>query len=345
VLNNVLKEQGRRLYAWRRDRRADQTIAQASASVITQLKERKMGLSDGSKLIGILLTEHFGDIVACEPVVSWLRQQNPDAFIVWLTRPEYADLIRYHPEINDLIEIGSISEGEYINRSRVLDEVVDLHLNGKPCVAYGRLHRKTVGDPTINTENYYHRGPLLHALGLSAGLPRIDTEPRVFVSEFAESTVKRLPLPLFYLVVHTQSRERDRNWRVEYWNEFVGTLIAQTGATIVEVGSDAVLKDRGGVLNLCGKLSLLETAAVIRRASYFVGIDSGPAHFANAFRVPSVILLGRYRAFDRYLPYTGFLQDNAALMVIQWPDSASEIPVSEVMHRLESLRPSCGWSK
>jgi len=42
-------------------------------------------------------------------------------------------------------------------------------------------------------------------------------------------------------------------------------------------------------VNLCGRLSPRETAAVIERARVFLGPDSGPMHLAASVRVPSVI--------------------------------------------------------
>ncbi|HEX2853335.1 MAG TPA: glycosyltransferase family 9 protein [Opitutaceae bacterium] len=71
----------------------------------------------------------------------------------------------------------------------------------------------------------------------------------------------------------------------------------------------------------------MQTAALIRRAVGFLGIDSGPAHLANALERPSVVLPGRYRGVDRYLPYTGFLRENAVELVGQWDGPIASLPV------------------
>lgn len=47
---------------------------------------------------------------------------------------------------------------------------------------------------------------------------------------------------------------------------------------------------RGTLRDLTGTLSILESAEVIRRSSLFIGLDSGPAHLANAVRTPTVLL-------------------------------------------------------
>ena len=68
---------------------------------------------------------------------------------------------------------------------------------------------------------------------------------------------------------------------------------------------------------MAGMLSILETAEVIRRAELFVGIDSGPAHLANAVATPGVILIGQYNAFKRFMPYSGLYATERATLL--WP--------------------------
>jgi heptosyltransferase-3 len=83
---------------------------------------------------------------------------------------------------------------------------------------------------------------------------------------------------------------------------------------------------------LCGRGSLKAYAALIANAALFVGVDSGFAHVANALRVRGVIILGAYRKFPNYFPYSGFYIEpfNCAL-VRATPRPASEVPVDAVI--------------
>jgi heptosyltransferase III len=94
------------------------------------------------------------------------------------------------------------------------------------------------------------------------------------------------------------------------------------------------------VRDLCGRLLLLETAEVIRRAALFVGIDSGPAHLANAVGTPGVLLLGQYRTFGRYMPFSGGYADGSRATVLHADGPAATLTVDEVfdavMRRLRS---------
>ena len=57
-------------------------------------------------------------------------------------------------------------------------------------------------------------------------------------------------------------------------------------------------------LNLAGKMSLLETAALIRRLNLYLTVDSGPAHMAAALGTPLVTLWGP-GIFEQTAPLAG----------------------------------------
>jgi ADP-heptose:LPS heptosyltransferase len=56
--------------------------------------------------------------------------------------------------------------------------------------------------------------------------------------------------------------------------------------------ADAIIAELGRGVNLCGRLSLLQSAKVIARASSFYGIDSMLLHFARALAVETVSIWG-----------------------------------------------------
>ena len=79
--------------------------------------------------------------------------------------------------------------------------------------------------------------------------------------------------------------------------------------------------------SFCGSLSILETAEVIRRAKLFIGIDSGPAHLANAVGTFGVIMFGNYIGFERYNPFSGGYRNgsNAVLLYANGPVEAIQV--------------------
>jgi lipopolysaccharide heptosyltransferase II len=64
------------------------------------------------------------------------------------------------------------------------------------------------------------------------------------------------------------------------------------GPADVAVGEAAVGASRGAAVNLCGRTSLRQMVALIRRAAVVVTADSTPMHVAVATRRPLVALFG-----------------------------------------------------
>lgn len=257
--------------------------------------------------IAIALVEHFGDIVACEPIVGHLRREFPDAHITWIVRPEYRELIDTHPEIDETLTVGCLTEWMLLRQSGLFDRIFDLHFQQRICADCGVPLVKLEDESGVTLQNYYAFGPLLHAFCRAGGVPVLDETPHLYIPPSAVLRVDMLNLPDSFVAVHCRSNETARDWTAEAWNGLARHLAAR-GHAIVEIGSGTgVLRPEPGMrlISLLGVTSLLETAEVIRRARLFVGIDSGPAHFANAVGTPGVIILGKYHAFDCYLPYSG----------------------------------------
>lgn len=89
-----------------------------------------------------------------------------------------------------------------------------------------------------------------------------------------------------------------KDWGKENWQALVkclGTRYPNFGIALVGAKEEAGLADyvlfdwAGPKVNLCGRLDLRSTAAVLERASVFIGPDSGPMHLASCVGTPCVI--------------------------------------------------------
>jgi heptosyltransferase III len=298
---------------------------------LLKLKRRITSAKAGRKLIGIALVEHIGDIVACEPISRYLRKQNPDACIVWCLRAPYKEVVKHNPDVDHVVTVACVSEWMRLAEAEIFDETFDLHFTRRVCRYCGVPVKKTRGDSAIAIDNYYEYGNLLEAYCLSTGLPRMGEGPRLYVSESDRRFADGLNLPEKFAAIHCLTNEAERNWAQPKWNQLVEWMIRDQGLPVVEIGLERhVVFEGKHYTNLCGKVSLLQTGEIIRRARVYVGVDSGPAHFANALGTPGVILLGRYRSFKRYCPFSGGYAngDNAELVYSDGP--ASDIPVAQV---------------
>lgn len=255
--------------------------------------------------IGIGLVEHFGDIVACEPVARQLRAAYADAEICWVVRDVFRELIDTNPYVDQTIAVDCLTDWIKWRAHGVFDRVVDLHVNHRICQHCGIALVKREGNPAITGDNHFNYGGLLKAFSISAGLAPQDDAPRVYIPGDAVKSVDEFALPERFVVLHCRSNAPEKDWDYPRWTELAGRL-AQTGVKIVEVGLTPTIRADGlPVINLCGRTTILQMAEVIRRATLFVGVDSGPAHLANAVGTSGVVLLGQFNTFASYNPFSG----------------------------------------
>lgn len=105
-----------------------------------------------------------------------------------------------------------------------------------------------------------------------------------------------------YIVVQPTSRWFFKCWSEEKMAETIGTLTKSGYSLIITAGPDPKeLEMVDNILNLCsgdkvtslaGRLSLPQLAALIDRASLFIGVDSVAMHMAAALKTPLIALFG-----------------------------------------------------
>ena len=121
-------------------------------------------------------------------------------------------------------------------------------------------------------------------------------------------------MPVIAVSVGTKVQSKD--WGAENWRTMLGELAAAApGHALVLCGvaeefaaSEAAAggwqEAGGGVpINLCGKLTPRESAAVFERARMFIGHDSGPMHLAAAVQTPCVAIFAARNKPRVWFPY------------------------------------------
>lgn len=303
-----------------------------------KLSNLKRSLKPGQKLVVIMLSEQLGDIVACEPVSREVRRRHPDDYILWMVRKPFEDLVKYNPHLNGYWTETCSSHRDRLLESGVFDKVYDLHLSHRNCRYCRDDHVNPNADRlNITYANYYDHGDLLYIFSQAAGLPALDESPRVYIPQESVRKVDSLNIPPRAIVIHAQSSYAPRDWQVAHWHRLLDWIFQNYPHHVIEVGLSSQLTIKHPrYLNLCGKLTILETAEVIRRASLYIGVDSGPAHLANAAGTPGVILLGRTANFDEYMPYSGNYKHGRNVTILNnVGHTCSELPYEWVQQAVE----------
>lgn len=151
---------------------------------------------------------------------------------------------------------------------------------------------------------------LLDALSINNG----KLQPSVWLKEQDEVIAQRIfsdnsldPSKTIALFAGAQYKER----LYHNYAHALKSVCVKQGFSIIALGS-ASEYDLNQVqlrsidvrcVNLCGKLTLRQTAAVIKRCRLAVGAESGLAHIACAVGTPNVIVVGGGH-FGRFLPYS-----------------------------------------
>lgn len=281
-------------------------------------------------LTGVMLLEGLGDIVACEPVARYIRREVPNAYIVWGVRTMYRELVDTNPHVDMVLSLHCLSERLLLKETGLFDRFIDLHLPGRSCSLCRNPLRQNSTSP-VRLDTYLTYGGLLSSFAQAAGLPPLDDHPCVYIPDSAVKRVDGLHLPHRFVVINCSSNSAAKDWPAEKWSALTQRIAANHGLPVVEVGLQSRLSPCAEIISLCGRLSILETAEVIRRAALFIGIDSGPAHLANAVRTPGVILMGSYLGFARYQPFSGAYHRGEGVEVVQIEGPTATIRVEAAL--------------
>ncbi len=114
-----------------------------------------------------------------------------------------------------------------------------------------------------------------------------------------------------FFVVHPGSARAEKYWVPARWAEVIAFCQQTLGRRCVLTGGSGdptetrhliqireALAARGqSCVDLAGRLDLTTLAAVLSRASLFLGVDSGPMHLAAAWRRPQIVLFGPTNPF------------------------------------------------
>jgi heptosyltransferase III len=289
--------------------------------------------------IAISLIEHMGDIIANEPISREARKQHPASTIIWFVRKPYKDLLKYNPSVNKVYTVHCLTSWIWLKERFTFKSVYDLHFNGRSCNICNWSLIKNDTDDSVNGMNYFNFGGLLKAV-CKHNKMEVDNEyPELYIPDkYFKSVSKKISFKK-YIVIHCNSNESIKNWTNAKWSELISKIISEFKYMVIEVGNESKLQlNNPCYLNLCGELRLMETAALIKNATLFIGIDSGPAHMANAAGVPGVILLGDYYFnMSHYNPYSGNYLNSKKCKLVYSENEVKNISVDQVLDNIWSL--------
>ena len=128
----------------------------------------------------------------------------------------------------------------------------------------------------------------------------------------AEERLQNWPGKKMFIVSSVVPKVKTKDWGEENWSRLFGQLsenypdlgMVMIGAQVDAEPSERIARQwKGPFLNLCGVLNVRESAAVIQKALFFLGHDSGPMHLAASLRVSCVAVFCHPKKPDVWFPY------------------------------------------
>jgi heptosyltransferase-2 len=145
-----------------------------------------------------------------------------------------------------------------------------------------------------------------------AGLSGAAAEPRVVRPAPGPDEPDQLHAGRFgaaapLLAVHLGAGTAAKRWPATHWRALLARFLDDGWRVIVVGGADDShdrLPAHRNLRDWTGRLSVLETTALLERADLFLGADSGPAHLAACAGVPSVVLFSGTNRARQWRPWS-----------------------------------------
>ncbi len=301
----------------------------------------------------IIRFSSLGDIILLTPLFRETRKRFPKSKIDFLTSTSFASVCQNNPNINNIITLDREKGSQELNRivAKVKQTNYDLILDGHQSLRsrlllfklFGFLARLKKPIGLIDKRSFKRNILLLTKKNL---LKTALTQREAYchlLNPFCEdnlynSTTELYPSEEEHKVVsnilhQTQSEGKviiaigpsasfqGKCWPKEYYLELCDRFL-ENGYMILLVGGPDDSEPNWieaniskPLLNLAGKLSYLETAAILSRCHLSISNDSAVVHFAEAVNTPSFAIFGPTVKEFGYSPY----RENSRLIEIQLP--------------------------
>ncbi|MDX1284170.1 MAG: glycosyltransferase family 9 protein, partial [Draconibacterium sp.] len=252
----------------------------------------------------VIRLSSIGDIVLTSPVVRGLKQQVKDAEVHFVTKQRYACIVDSNPHIDKvhLLEDSMSSLIHELAKER-FDYIIDLHQNFRS----NKLKRRLNKIPAFSFHKLNIEKWLLVQL-------KINRLPDQHIVERYMDTVSPFDVindgkGLDYFIKNGDNFKQDE-LPEPFQNGYVAFVIAGTyftkklpvskvseicqklnypvillgGKKVFDEGEEVLSQSNGTVLYYAGKISLYQSASLVRDAKVVLTNDTGLMHIAAAFK-------------------------------------------------------------
>lgn len=296
----------------------------------------------------------LGDIILQTSVISWLQSQYAgDLKISFALSQEYQDLIKDHSSITHLFKFDRkkkqsmlefSKEIKKIHQEEKIDLIIDLHGTLRSFL----LRKFLYSIPSIVVDKkrlirwlmvrfsflpLFNSSIIKKFFNIDLHVKRVPQDfANILLSPFYGKTntfmapvkSKKKSIRGEYIVISPVASFESKRWPVKNFAILIDLLLKQPSLSlynIIIVGGpkddycQEIKINDPRVINLQGKLSLVDTQAIISEASLLIGNDSGTSHMAEAQNVSVISIFGPTHENFGFAPY---LEKSQVVSVNLW---------------------------
>ncbi len=270
----------------------------------------------------IIRFSSIGDIVLTSPVIRCLGEQLDNVEIHYLTKKRFATLVESNHHISKVYSFEkSLSEVIPSLRAEKYDQIIDLHNNLRSHRIVLALSRPSHSFSKLNIEKWLmvrlkiNKLPKLHIVDryletiAHLGVKNDDKGLDYFIPAEEEVDIKsQYPdLSVGYVGIAIGGNHKTKILPADMVAGIVNNLrlpvVLLGGKEDRERGEIITELSKDKAINLCGELSLMSSASIVRQATAIISNDTGLMHISAAFNKPLVSIWGNtIPAFGMY-PY------------------------------------------
>jgi heptosyltransferase-2 len=288
-----------------------------------------------NRKILIIRLSSLGDVLLSTPFIRQVRLSFPQAKIDYLAKEAFKDLLEENPHLNDLIlfSLEDKSKNLFTIREHLkqqkYDYIFDLHNNlrsnylcrGLKANYIGRIKKDKFKQVALVhlKKNYYKKPISIPERYLAVGTPVNVRDDQygleLYWSEKARRnlektlSVHKITIDGKYLCIAPGASFFTKRWPLEYYEKLLDYLTeAYSYKVVILGGSEEIeigkyLNRNNRVIDLCGKLTLIQNAMVMSKSKALISNDSGLMHMATAVKIPVLAIFGPSVKELGFFPY------------------------------------------
>jgi heptosyltransferase-3 len=246
----------------------------------------------------IIRLRSLGDCVLTTPAIALLKTARPDLHVGVVAEPRFQAVFTGNPHIAEVLDPAASAVWRFgadlcLNlhggtRSAVLTAASRARRRaGFAHFRYGWVYNTRIprAQQILGVERKVHTAEHVASAMFHLGVPMTEI-PRAAL--FADAPAGGRP----YAVIHPTASHPDKTWPVARFLEAARHLEAQCGLEPVFLTGPGEDSTPFAAHRRMEAATLEAVKSLLAGAALFVGNDSGPAHMAAAFGVPSVVLFG-----------------------------------------------------